>query len=53
MKPRKPAQPVFRARDPGPRELQKRYMDRLFEKAELTKPKPRPIETPDNSRERR
>jgi hypothetical protein len=51
---RRSAQPVFRNRDPGPRELQRRYLENLYTKAEASsKPKPRPPETPDNSGRRR
>jgi hypothetical protein len=48
---RKPAHSVFRARDPGPRELQKRWMENLYAKAEASsKPKPHPPVTPQESK---
>jgi hypothetical protein len=37
---RKSTQPVFRSRDPGPREMQRRHIENLYAKAEVVKPRP-------------
>jgi hypothetical protein len=56
MKARKPPPPVYRSRDPGPRELQRRHMENIFARAEA-KAKPRAPEyrrtSPDDANEPR
>ena len=49
---RKTAQ-VYRSRDPGPRELQRRHMENLYAKADVGSKKPRPPEAPQSTKERR
>ena len=44
---RKSAQPVYRSREPGPRELKRRAFDAVLAKAEQ---KPRPPVTPQESK---
>ena len=46
---RKPAQPVYRDRSPGPRERKLRAFEDLYARAEV-KPKPRPSEPPQESK---
>jgi hypothetical protein len=44
-------EPVFRSRDPGPRELKRRAFDAVLAKADVgSKPKPRPPVSPQSTK---